>query len=83
MFAGDARREAEDRRGDDPDRPDRTAHECAGREDPDDYGRHLAAEIIAMLPYARSDADRVLRFVHEMLNVTLQPPEQPSELQQK
>ena len=80
MFGDDARREAEDRRGD---RPDRPAEEFSVRENPDDYGRHLAAEIIAMLPYARSDADRVLRFVHEMLNVTLQPAEQPSGLHQK
>lgn len=75
MFDEDARRETEDRKGE---RPDRTADDR-----PDDYDRHLAAEIIAMLPYVRSDADRVLRFVHEMLNVTLQPSEQPSELQQK
>jgi hypothetical protein len=75
--------EAEDRKGDRPDRPDRTADELSGQDNPDDYNRHLAAEIIAMLPYVRSDADRVLRFVHEMLNVTLQPTEQPSELQQK
>jgi hypothetical protein len=68
MFGDDAHREAD---------------ENGGRDCPDDYERHLAAEIIAMLPYVRSDADRVLRFVHEMLNVTLQPAEQPSELQQK
>jgi hypothetical protein len=80
MFGDDARREAEeDRRGHCPDHPGRST----GRDDPDDYGRHLAAEIIAMLPYARQDADRVLRFVHEMLNVTLQPAEQPSGLHQK
>jgi hypothetical protein len=79
MCGIEADRHAEDRKGG---RPDSPAQESSVREDPDDYGRHLAAEIIAMLPYARSDADRVLRFVHEMLNVTLQPEEQPSELHQ-
>ena len=77
MFGDDARREAEDHKGG---RPDSPAQESSVRENPDDYGRHLAAEIIAMLPYARQDADRVLRFVHEMLNVTLQPAEQPTGL---
>lgn len=67
----------------DRDAKDRTAEDCSGEDCPDDYDRHLAAEIIAMLPYVRSDADRVLRFVHEMLNVTLQPQEQLPELQQK
>ena len=77
----DIDRDAGDRRGN---RPDHAAEGHSVRERPDDdYDRHLAAEIIAMLPYVRSDADRVLRFVHEMLNVTLQPLEQPSKLHQK
>lgn len=67
----------------DRDAKDRTAEDGGGRDEPDDYDRHLAGEIIAMLPYVRSDADRVLRFVHEMLNVTLQPQEQLPGLQQK
>jgi hypothetical protein len=49
------------------------------REDVDDYLRHLAAEIISMLPYVRADALRVLALVHETLKLTPEP--QPSEPQ--
>ena len=33
----------------------------------DDYERHLAAEIVAMLPYVRTDALKVLRLVDDIL----------------
>jgi hypothetical protein len=39
--------------------------------DVSDYERHLAAEIVAMLPYVRRDAWRILRLVHEMLNMQM------------
>ena len=42
--------------------------------DADDYHRHLAAEIVAMLPYVRTDALTVLRLVHDILQLT---PERP------
>jgi hypothetical protein len=35
----------------------------------DQYDRHLAAEIMAMLPYAQTDATRILGLVHEMLTL--------------
>jgi hypothetical protein len=56
------------------------ASEC---EDCGDYERHLAAEIIAMLPYDRADALRVLRLVDAILNLAPKPqlsePQPPSD----
>jgi hypothetical protein len=49
------------------------------RQDNDDYERHLAAEIVAMLPYIRTEALKVLALVHEILRLTPEP--QPSEPQ--
>lgn len=43
-----------------------TEHE---QRESDQYDRHLAAEIMAMLPYAEMDATRILGLVHEMLNM--------------
>ena len=40
---------------------------------PDHYERHLAAEIVAMLPYERASAGRVLRLVHVFVNIDAQP----------
>ena len=40
-----------------------------------DYHRHLAAEIVAMLPEARDDALRVLRLAHAILRLTPEPPQ--------
>jgi hypothetical protein len=41
-----------------------------------DYYRHLAAEIVAMLPYVRADAFEVMALVEQMLNLeaAAQPP---------
>jgi hypothetical protein len=42
-------------------------------ERPDDYHRHLAAEIFAMLPYNRQEARRVLTYVDKMFDLEIQP----------
>ncbi len=54
--------------------------ELAKDRQPDDYERHLAAEIIALIHNAGGDPSHVLAYVHAMLNVELpgdgpQPPE--------
>ena len=43
--------------------PEDEAALASARQDNDDYMRHLAAEIVAMMPYVRDGALRVLRLV--------------------
>jgi hypothetical protein len=52
---------------------DRSAFQGSTSEN-DDYHRHVAAEVIAMLPPAREEKRRVLGIVHQILNIELQPP---------
>jgi hypothetical protein len=41
--------------------------------DPRDYERRLAAEIVGMMPTPRENQMRVLKAVHEILNIEMQP----------
>jgi hypothetical protein len=45
------------------------------RQDDKHYEHHLAAEIVAMLPYARDAALRVLTLAHAILNLPVGEPE--------
>jgi hypothetical protein len=62
----------------DPDR-DGGAHDNERRDllgladDPRDYERRLAAEIVGMMPTPRENQMRVLKVIHEILNIEMQP----------